>query len=125
MGGWALPLSTWHTGAIAVILPKAEPRVILETIARERVTYFYAVPTVYASLLAMPDFDRFDLSSLRLLGGGTRRHDRGAGAHHHDAVPLQRDGHPLHGSHGRRADQRCTRTTSRGGRRRSGGHIST
>jgi fatty-acyl-CoA synthase len=71
MGGWALPLSSWHTGATAVILPKAEPRAILETVARERVTYFYAVPTVYASLLAMPDFEQFDLSSLRLLGGGT------------------------------------------------------
>src|SRR5207245_7672055 len=28
-------------------------------------------PTVFGSLLAVPDFDRFDLSSLRLLGGGT------------------------------------------------------
>jgi fatty-acyl-CoA synthase len=71
MGGWALPLGFWHTGATIVLLPKAEPRAILETIARERVTYFYAVPTVYASLLAVPDFDRYDLTSLRLLGGGT------------------------------------------------------
>src|SRR5262249_40991843 len=47
------------------------PRAMLETIERERVTYFYAVPTVYASLLAVPDFARFDLSSLRMLGGGT------------------------------------------------------
>src|SRR5262249_22791041 len=71
MGGWALPLGFWHTGATVVILPKAEPRVILETIERERVTYFYAVPTVFLSLLAQADFDRFDLRSLRLLGGGT------------------------------------------------------
>ncbi|MGH7893796.1 MAG: class I adenylate-forming enzyme family protein [Candidatus Binatia bacterium] len=71
MGGWSMPLGFWHTGATAVIMPKADPRAILETIERERVTYFYAVPTVYASLLALPDFDRFDLSSLRLLGGGT------------------------------------------------------
>ena len=71
MGGWALPLGFWHTGGTAVILPKAEPRLILETVARERVTYFYAVPTVFESVLAVPDFDRFDLSSIRLLGGGT------------------------------------------------------
>ena len=71
MGGWALPLGFWHTGGTAVLLPKAEPRAILETIERERVTYFYAVPTVFASLLAVPDFDRYDLSSLRRLGGGT------------------------------------------------------
>jgi fatty-acyl-CoA synthase len=71
MGGWSLPLGFWHTGATIVIMPKAEPRAILETIARERVTYLYAVPTVYASLLAVPDLDAFDLGSLRLLGGGT------------------------------------------------------
>jgi acyl-CoA synthetase (AMP-forming)/AMP-acid ligase II len=71
MGGWAMPLGFWHTGGTVVILPKAEPRAILETIARERVTYFYAVPTVFTSLLAEPDFERFDLSSLRQLGGGT------------------------------------------------------
>ncbi|TMA36689.1 MAG: long-chain fatty acid--CoA ligase, partial [Deltaproteobacteria bacterium] len=71
MGGWALPLGIWHSGATVVILPRAEPGAILQAIERERVTYFYAVPTVFGSLLAVPDFDRFDLSSLRLLGGGT------------------------------------------------------
>jgi fatty-acyl-CoA synthase len=71
MGGWSLPLGFWHTGATVAIMPKAEPHAILETIARERVTYFYAVPTVFRSLLALSDFDHFDLSSLRLLGGGT------------------------------------------------------
>ncbi len=71
MGGWTLPLGFWQTGATVVILPRVDPRVILETIERESVTYFYAVPTVFRSILALPDFDRFDLSSLRLLGGGT------------------------------------------------------
>jgi len=71
MGGWALPLGCWHTGSTAIIMPKAAPRAILEAIERERVTYFYAVPTVFKSMLALPDFDRFDLRSLRLLGSGT------------------------------------------------------
>lgn len=71
MGGWALPLGFWHTGGTVVIMAKVDPRAILATIERERVTYFYAVPTVFGSLLALPDFDRFDLSSLRRLGGGT------------------------------------------------------
>jgi fatty-acyl-CoA synthase len=35
------------------------------------VTYFYAVPTVFNSLLAMPDFERFDLRSLSRIGSGT------------------------------------------------------
>jgi fatty-acyl-CoA synthase len=71
MGGWSLPLGFWHTGATVVIMPKAEPRAILDAIARERVTYLYAVPTVYASLLAALDRERDDVGSLRLLGGGT------------------------------------------------------
>jgi fatty-acyl-CoA synthase len=71
MGGWALPLGFWHTGGTAVILPKAEPRALLEAIEREHVTYFYAVPTVFNSLLALPDFDRFELGSLRRIGSGT------------------------------------------------------
>jgi acyl-CoA synthetase (AMP-forming)/AMP-acid ligase II len=71
MGGWSLPLGFWHTGATVVIMPKAEPRAILDAIARERVTYLYAVPTVYASLLAALDRERDDVSSVRLLGGGT------------------------------------------------------
>ncbi|HUI28237.1 MAG TPA: long-chain-fatty-acid--CoA ligase [Candidatus Kryptonia bacterium] len=71
MGGWALPLGFWHTGATAVIMPKADPRAILAAIEREHATYLYAVPTVFKSLLVLPDFDRFDLRSLRLLGSGT------------------------------------------------------
>ncbi len=71
MGGWALPLGFWHGGGTAVILPRAEPEAILAAIERERVTYFYAVPTVFNSLLAMPDFERFDLRSLRRIGSGT------------------------------------------------------
>jgi acyl-coenzyme A synthetase/AMP-(fatty) acid ligase len=34
MGGWSLPLGFWHTGATVVIMPKAEPRAILDAIAR-------------------------------------------------------------------------------------------
>ncbi len=71
MGGWALPLSFWHTGATAVILPKADPRLVLEAIERERVSYFYGVPTVYASMFALADFGRFDVSSLRVIASGT------------------------------------------------------
>src|SRR5215470_9660511 len=40
MGGWALPLGFWHTGATVVIATRAEPRWLLETIEREPVTYF-------------------------------------------------------------------------------------
>jgi len=71
MGGWATPLGYWMTGGKVVIMKKADPRAMLEAVQRERVTYLYAVPTVYNSMLALPDFASFDMSSLRLLGGGT------------------------------------------------------
>ncbi|MEW6271958.1 MAG: AMP-binding protein [Thermodesulfobacteriota bacterium] len=71
MGGWATPLGYWAIGGSLVIMRKADPRAMLAAVARERVSYLYAVPTLYNAMLALPDFDGFDLSSLRLLGGGT------------------------------------------------------
>lgn len=71
MGGWATPLGYWTSGATCVIMRKADPSAMLRAVARDRVTYLYAVPTVYESMLAVPDFSDHDVSSLRLLGGGT------------------------------------------------------
>ena len=57
----ALPFSA---GASAVLVPeRAEPRLVFETIARERPTIFFAVPTAYAALLQHGD--DADLSSVR------------------------------------------------------------
>lgn len=71
MGGWATPLGYWSIGGTVVIMRRAEPRAMLAAVQREHVAYLYAVPTVYNAMLALPDFATFDLSSLRLLGGGT------------------------------------------------------
>ena len=71
MGGWALPLGFWYDGSTVIIMERADPRAMLEAVQRERVTYLYAVPTVYNFMLDLPEFDRFDLSSLRILAGGT------------------------------------------------------
>lgn len=71
MGGWATPLGYWSIGGTVVIMRRADPRAMLAAVERERVAYLYAVPTVYNSMLALPDFTAFDLGSLRLLGGGT------------------------------------------------------
>jgi fatty-acyl-CoA synthase len=71
MGGWATPLGYWAIGGTVVIMRKAAPQAMLAAVARERVSYLYAVPTVYNSMLALDDFASYDLSSLRLLGGGT------------------------------------------------------
>lgn len=54
-----------YLGATSVILPGPEPARILETVERERVTNLFCPPTIWIGLLRHPDFDSFDLSSLR------------------------------------------------------------
>jgi acyl-CoA synthetase (AMP-forming)/AMP-acid ligase II len=71
MGGWALPLGFWCNGGTAVLVERADPEALLAVIAREKATYFYAVPTVYAHMLELGNFERYDISSLRRISGGT------------------------------------------------------
>ncbi|MFG3255083.1 acyl-CoA synthetase [Streptomyces sp. NPDC048172] len=52
-------------GATSVILPGPDPATVLRTIEEERVTKLFCPPTVWVALLRSPDFDRYDLSSLR------------------------------------------------------------
>ncbi len=54
------------TGA-ALILPSAQfdARATLEAVHAERATALYGVPTMFIAQLTHPDFDRFDLTSLR------------------------------------------------------------
>jgi fatty-acyl-CoA synthase len=57
--------STSH-GATMVIPERAfEPQAVLETVEAERCTSLYGVPTMFIAELNAPDFDRYDLSSLR------------------------------------------------------------
>jgi benzoate-CoA ligase family protein len=57
-----------RAGATSVLVAeRIEPARAFETIARERATVFFTVPTLYARMLDVPDAERrFDLSSLRL-----------------------------------------------------------
>jgi acyl-CoA synthetase (AMP-forming)/AMP-acid ligase II len=71
MGGWAMPLGYWANGGCVLLIERADPAEILRLIAREGVTYLYLIPTLYDSVLALPELDRTDLSSLRALGSGT------------------------------------------------------
>ncbi|MGH7896851.1 MAG: class I adenylate-forming enzyme family protein [Candidatus Binatia bacterium] len=48
-----------------VILDAFNARTVLETVERERITYLGGVPAQWSLMLLDPDFDRFDLSSLR------------------------------------------------------------
>ncbi len=50
-----------------------EPGVVLQTVAEERATALYGVPTMFIAQLEHPDFDQYDLSSLRtgIMAGAT------------------------------------------------------
>lgn len=52
-------------GATNILLYQADPKVIMETIEKHRVTMFFAPPTVWIAILRHPDFEKHDLSSLQ------------------------------------------------------------
>ena len=52
-------------GAKVVVLPGFEVKTLLETIQRERITTLYLVPTMIVMMLAYPDLNKYDLSSLK------------------------------------------------------------
>ncbi len=54
-----------YLGATSIILPRADPELVLRTIEKYGVTNYFAPPTVWISLLRSPVFDQVDLSSLR------------------------------------------------------------
>ena len=65
-------LAALLTGA-AFVLPSRmfDPRAMLETIEQEKITVLLAVPSMYLAALEQPDFERFDVASVRvLLTGG-------------------------------------------------------
>lgn len=54
-----------YLGSTSIILPKADPELVLRTIEKYGVTNYFAPPTVWISLLRSPVFSQVDLSSLR------------------------------------------------------------
>ena len=63
-------LSSFLHGHKLVMMYKWDARKALEHIEAEGVTNFVGVPTMVQDLLECPDFDTFDTSSLRQIGGG-------------------------------------------------------
>ena len=54
-----------------IILPKFEPKDTLKAIEKQKPTLFPGAPTIYISLLNEPDFDRYDLSSIKACISGS------------------------------------------------------
>ncbi|HEX8940588.1 MAG TPA: fatty acid--CoA ligase [Candidatus Limnocylindrales bacterium] len=71
VNGWGTPHWMTMVGATHVMLRRFDPVAFLSLVEQHRVTYLLAVPTVFNAVLAQPDLDRRDLSSLRyaLVGG--------------------------------------------------------
>ncbi len=56
---------TTHGACIVIPGPAFEPGAVLEAVQEERCTSLYGVPTMFIGELGHPEFERFDLSSLR------------------------------------------------------------
>ncbi|MFF4820064.1 AMP-binding protein [Kitasatospora sp. NPDC001309] len=57
--------ATSHGACVVIPAPSFEPGATLAAVAAERCTSLYGVPTMFIAELADPDFDRYDLGSLR------------------------------------------------------------
>jgi fatty-acyl-CoA synthase len=58
-------LGAYTCGASLCPLESFDPRRVLETVHRERCTALYGVPTMFIAELECPEFDTYDLTSLR------------------------------------------------------------
>ena len=59
-----------RTGATLTLIPRFDPGKALEVIARDKVTVFEGVPTMYGAVLHHPDAAHADMSSLRTCVSG-------------------------------------------------------
>ena len=57
--------ATSHGAAMVIPAPSFDPSATLRAVQEQRCTSLYGVPTMFIAELAVPDFDRYDLSSLR------------------------------------------------------------
>jgi feruloyl-CoA synthase len=68
-----LLVGSLYVGACVVLLPEYHAQGFVQTVQDEKCTVFFGAPIAYlAPLRSLPDFDRYDLSSVRawLYGGG-------------------------------------------------------
>ena len=63
-------LASVRHGASIVLLPRWDRDLSARAIAAHRVTHWHNIPTMVIDLLGSPELDRYNLSSLRYIGGG-------------------------------------------------------
>ncbi len=57
-------------GVKLVGLPQFDPRAILQTVQDEKISFLFGYPTMFRIMMGLPNFDQYDLSSLRVLAVG-------------------------------------------------------
>jgi fatty-acyl-CoA synthase len=57
--------ATSHGAAMVIPAPGFDPELTLAAVAKERCTSLYGVPTMFIAELGVPDFESYDLASLR------------------------------------------------------------
>jgi acyl-CoA synthetase (AMP-forming)/AMP-acid ligase II len=59
-------IPTLFGGSTVHLMPKFDARTYLQIVAREAITHTMLVPVQYKRIMDLPDFDTFDLSSMRI-----------------------------------------------------------
>ncbi|WP_322817438.1 long-chain-fatty-acid--CoA ligase [Tepidiforma sp.] len=68
-GATAMMLGVWM-GRTLVILPQFSPELWLQAVQQERATHAFVVPTMLKRIMEVPDFEKYDLSSLKQITYG-------------------------------------------------------
>ncbi|SFG63939.1 fatty-acyl-CoA synthase [Desulfotomaculum arcticum] len=67
VNGWGTPQFLTWVGGTHVMMRKFEPETVLSTIQTYKVTRIFLVPTMINMLLKYPKFDKYNISSLKLI----------------------------------------------------------
>jgi len=68
-GATAMMLAIW-CGRTLVILPQFTPELWLKAVQEEQTSHAFVVPTMLKRIMEVPDFDKYDLSSMRQITYG-------------------------------------------------------
>jgi len=70
VGGVTYQFMFLYVGGTAVVGKTFDPKLTLELLQKEKVTFIILVPTALFRLISYPEFNRYDLSSLRIINFG-------------------------------------------------------
>ena len=107
--------ASMYGGTTLVIMPRWDRELAGELISRWRVTHWTNIPTMVIDLLASPNFEKFDLTSLVYIGGGgaampqavAQRLFEQYGLHYAEGYGLTETAAPSHSNPHDRTKQQC------------------